>query len=103
MTHLHLGSLRINLRTEQNLRHPSPLVVKCLMSNRSRILLSSTLLVEAPSMAGVWGLGSNSGVGILDGFLLSHRKAHQTTERLAKVESPSLLLLSSLGLGGRRA
>ena len=54
-------------------------------------------------MVGVWVLGSNSGVGILDEFLFSHGKAHQTTERLAEVESPSLLLVSSLGLGGRRA
>lgn len=42
--------------------------------------------METPSMVGVWGLGSNSGVGILDEFLLSHGKAHQSTERLAEVE-----------------
>jgi hypothetical protein len=44
------------------------------------------------------GLGSNSGVGILDGFLLSHENARRTTERPAKVESPSLLFLRALGL-----
>jgi len=49
-------------------------------------------------MVGVWGLGSNSGVGILDEFLLSHGKARRTTERLVKVESLSLLLLRALGL-----
>lgn len=49
------------------------------------------------------GLGSNSGVGILDEYLLSHEKGHQTTKRLAEIESPSLPLVSILGLGGRRA
>jgi hypothetical protein len=49
-------------------------------------------------MAAVLGLGSNSGVGFLDEFLLNHGKARWTTERLVKVESPSLLLLRALGL-----
>src|ERR1700722_3313461 len=77
----------------ENLPYLSFSVVKCLMSSRSRILLSLALSTETLSIIGVRGVGSNFGVGILDELLLSHGKARRTTERLAKVESPSLLLL----------